>query len=341
MRDTRYDEVFLYFTEDGHKYTDSLGNDYTSVTTLIHENYVPKFDKKYWLHKKARELGVSEKTLKKQWEAITKEACSRGTATHNSIEDAIKEVSMFQQAIKYLSSVHDGRVVTVADIPYFKAKPLDIENFKEATDNKYPEIYSVFEFYTKRGYTIYSEIGAFLIDYRISGTIDVLCIKEDRFVILDWKTNRNGLQFESGYFKKDKISKPAQLTSEYVHKAEHMLPPLAHLPNCNGSHYTMQLSIYARMVEFILGIPCMGLGLCHIASPFVKNQYGMPYRDEKGQYPIDPNGKETIKWYPLLYRKHEVDMILADRLIQVKSDYKHNFETKSIFDYECESVQEG
>ena len=249
MRDTRYDEIFLYFKEEGHKYNDSLGNSYTSVTTLIHDNYVPKFNKKYWLHKKARELGVSEKTLEKQWQAITDEACARGTVTHNGLEDAIKEVSMFKSAIQYLNNISDGRVVTVADIPFFKAKPLDIEKFKEATNNKYPEIYRVFQFYIDRGYIIYSEIGAFLIDYRLSGTIDVLCVRDTDFVILDWKTNRNGLQFESGYFRKDKSIKPTQLTNEYVKKSEYMLPPLNYLPNCNGYHYTMQLSMYARMVE--------------------------------------------------------------------------------------------
>lgn len=46
MRDKRYDEIFLYFKEDGHKYNDSNGNSYTSVTTLIHDNYIPKFNKK-------------------------------------------------------------------------------------------------------------------------------------------------------------------------------------------------------------------------------------------------------------------------------------------------------
>ena len=127
MRDTRYDKIFLYFKEEGHKYSDSLGNSYTSVTTLIHDNYVPKFNKKYWLHKKAKELGISEKQLEAQWKAITDEACSRGTATHNGIEDAIKEVSMFKKAIQYLTRIDDGRVVTVADIPYLKVKPLDIE----------------------------------------------------------------------------------------------------------------------------------------------------------------------------------------------------------------------
>ena len=322
MRDSRYDEIFLYFKEEGHKYNDSLGNSYTSVTTLIHDNYVPKFNKKYWLHKKAKELGISEKQLEKQWQDITNEACTRGTITHNGLEDAIKEVSMFKEAIQYLNNISDGRVITVADIPFFKAKPLDIEHFKEATNNKYPEIYRVFQFYTDKGYTIYSEIGVFLIDYLLSGTIDILCIRDTDFVILDWKTNRNGLQFESGYYKKDKTTKPAQLTNEWVSKSEYMLPPLNYLPNCNGYHYTMQLSMYARMVELILGIPCTGLGLCHIASPFVKNNYGMPYRDTNNQYPIDPNGIETVQWYRILYRVREANMVLNDRLLQLKSKIK-------------------
>lgn len=320
MKDTRYDNNFLYFQEEGHKYTDTNGNRYLSVTTFIHDNYVPKFDKKYWLHKKSRELGISEKSLERQWQAITDEACARGTATHNGIENAIKDVSMFQNAIKYLTDIKSGRVVTVADIPNMFAKPLDVESFKEATGNKYPEIYRVFQYYTDYGYTIYSEIGAYLIDYLISGTIDILCIRDTDFVILDWKTNRNGLQFESGYFKKDKTTKPAQLTNEYILKDERMLPPLNHLPNCNGSHYTMQLSMYAKMVELILGIPCTGLGLCHIGSPFVKNAYGMPYRDENNQYPIDPNGKETVHWYKINYRKAEAEAILKDRELKLRSD---------------------
>lgn len=311
--DSRYNSDYLYFDEPTHKYTDSLGNSYISVTTMIHDNYTPKFDKKYWLRKKSRELGISSKELERQWQAITDEACSRGTATHNGIEDAIKENSMFKNAIQYLNQVESGRCITVADIPNLIPRPLDLDKFKEATNNKYQKIYDVFDFYINKGYTIYSEIGAFLIDYLISGTIDILCIKEDRFVILDWKTNRNGLQFEAGYFKKDKSTTPAQLTNQYIVKDEKMLPPLSHLDNCNGMHYTMQLSTYARMVELILDIPCVGLGLCHIGSPFVKNQYGMPYRDKNNQYPIDENGEETINWYHINYLRNEVDAILRDR----------------------------
>lgn len=314
-----YTDTYLYFDEGPHKYTDSNGNEYISVTTLIGD-YCPKFDAKYWAHKKAREQGVSEKEILKQWDKIKNEACDRGTNTHNGIENAIKDVSKFKEAIQYLQQV-GGRCITVADIPNLIPTPLDVDKFKEATENKYEEIYRVFQFYTDRGYTIYSEIGVFDPELLISGTIDILCDRPTDFVILDWKTNRGGLQFESGYFKKDKTTIPNQLTNEWVRKNDKMLPPLNHLPECNGSHYTMQLSIYARLTERILNKPCTGLGLCHIGSPFVLNNYGQPYRDVDG-FHIDPNGTESVNWYRINYLNKEADAIFADRKIQVKSNRK-------------------
>ena len=322
---------YLYFQEDGHKYTDTYGNEYISVTTII-VNYSPKFDKDYWLHKKARELGITEKELAKRWQDITDEACTRGSHTHNGLEDGIKGSSMFKDAIKYLNQIETGRCITVADIPNLKARPLDIEKFKEATNNKYPKIYEVFDFYITRGYTIYSEIGVFLPNLLISGTIDVLAIKSDRFVILDWKTNKDGLHFTSGYYKKDKTCKPVQLTNNWVEKDEKMLPPFNTLPECNGSHYTIQLSTYARMVELILGIPCVGCGLCHIGTPFKLNQYGMPYRDEKGLYEIDKNGEETVQWYRIAYIRDMVDAMFKDRKIYLNSKGLLNKQTEINFD---------
>nr|DAW42213.1 MAG TPA: Exonuclease V [Crassvirales sp.] len=313
-----FNDNFLYFDEGPHKYTDTYGNEYISVTTII-GNYSPKFDKDYWLHKKAKELGITEKELAKRWQDITDEACTRGSHTHNGLEDGIKGSSMFKDAIKYLNQVETGRCITVADIPNLKARPLDIEKFKEATNNKYPKIYEVFDFYITRGYTIYSEIGVFLPNLLISGTIDVLAIKSDRFVILDWKTNKDGLHFTSGYYKKDKICKPVQLTNNWIEKDEKMLPPFNTLPECNGSHYTIQLSTYARMVELILGIPCVGCGLCHIGTPFKLNQYGMPYRDEKGLYEIDKNGEETVQWYRIDYIRDMIDAMFRDRRIYLNS----------------------
>ena len=284
-----YKNTYLYFDEGQHKYT---------------------------------EQGVTEKEIYRQWDKIKKEACERGTHTHNGIEDAIKDVSMFKDAIRYLMQTDTGRCITVADLPYIVVNPLDVDKFKEATNNKYEEIYRVFKFYTDKGYTIYSEIGVFDPELLISGTIDILSVRPTDFVILDWKTNRDGLKFESGYFKKDKTTIPNQLTNEWVKTRNKMLPPLNHLDECNGSHYTMQLSIYARLVERILEIPCVGLGLCHIGSPFITNKYGQPLRDKDG-YHIDENGVESVNWYKISYLKNEADAVFNDRAIQIKSENKN------------------
>lgn len=313
LKDTRYNDVKLIFKEDGHKYNDTNGNDYISTTTILH-SLAPAFDKKYWLKKKAKELGISEKRLEKQWQDITDEACSRGTKTHNGLEDGIKTSSMFKSAVKYMIK-DNGEMITIADLPNINlnVKQLNIKEFIDATENKYPQVYDIFHYYTNAGYKIYAEIGAFLMDFLISGTIDVLCIRDDKFVIGDWKTNRGGLKFEAGYYKKDKTQKPNQLTNDWVTKKEFLLPPVNHLPNCNGSIYNLQLSMYAFMVESILGIPNAGLWLCHIDSDFVLNEYGMPKRFPDGLYHVKKNPVEKTNVYKMKYLKEEIIRILADR----------------------------
>ena len=61
LRDKRYNDIRLTFVEEGHKYFDSMGNTYTSTTTLLHR-YVKPFDKDYWLKKKAKELDRKDKS---------------------------------------------------------------------------------------------------------------------------------------------------------------------------------------------------------------------------------------------------------------------------------------
>jgi hypothetical protein len=332
LRDTRYNDIKLIFKEDGHKYTDSLGNSYISTTTVLGK-YKQAFDKKYWLHKKSIELGIPQKTLEAQWDTIKNEACDRGTATHNGLEDGINISSMFKQAVKYMIKAN-GEMVTIADLPNINAnvKQLDIQEFKDTTKNKYPEIYSVFDYYTNNGYKIYAEIGAFLVDYLISGTIDVLCIRDDQFVIGDWKTNRGGLKFEAGYYKKDKSKKPAQDTNEWVSKCEFLLPPVTNLPSCNGSIYNLQLSLYAFYVESILGIPCAGLWLCHIDSDFVLNEYGMPRRFPDGLYHIKDDPKEKCTMHKMKYLRNEVIAILQDRRMEVLAAAQQAANNKTLFD---------
>lgn len=314
LKDKRYNNIRLIFEESSHSYTDTLGNRYVSTTQILH-GYQPKFDKTYWLRKKAKELGISEKKLEKQWDTIKDEACERGSNTHNGLEDSIKGCSQFKKAIQYLESRGDCGMITVADIPSILGnyRLLDIVEFKELTENKYPQIYEVFGKYTDAGYQIYAEIGSFLIDWLVSGTIDVLLLRDDKFVIGDWKTNRGGLKFESGYYKKDKSQKPAQTTDIWVPKQEFLLAPVNNLPNCNGSIYNLQLSMYAFMVEQILGIPCIGMWLCHIDSDFELNEYGQPKRFSDGLYHIKENPKERTTFHVMSYKRNEIVSILNDR----------------------------
>lgn len=329
LRDKRYNDIKLVFEEEAHKYNDSLGNDYISTTTILHK-YAPAFDKSYWLKKKAKELGVSTKQLAQQWKDITDEACARGTRTHNALEDGIKGSSIFKDAVQHLNR-EGNEMITVADLPNIdlNIKQLDIKDFIEATENKYPKIYDVLGYYANNGYKIYAEIGSFLIDYLVSGTIDVLCIRDDQFVIGDWKTNRGGLKFEAGYYKKDKSTKPAQQTDVWVPKNEVLLPPVHHLPNCNGSIYNLQLSVYAFMVETILGIPNAGLWLCHIDSDFILNDYGMPKRFPDGLYYVKDNPEEKVTLYKMRYLKDEVRAILEDRRRDIAATRIQN---KGLFD---------
>lgn len=215
-------------------------------------------------------------------------------------------------------------MTTVADLDVIDdyVRLLDIDEFIDHTENKYPEIYEVFKYYTDRDYKIYSEIGAFLPDYLISGTIDILPIREDGFVILDWKTNRTGLRFEAGYYRKDKTVRPNQETNEWVSKPDDtMLPPLGHLSNCNGNTYSLQLNIYSRMVSLITGLPCRGLALCHIEIPFVLNQYGRPQRFSDG-FHIDTTKQESAKWYKINRMDNEVNAIFHSRYQSIHGTQK-------------------
>ena len=324
-----YNDVRLYFNEAEHKYTDTFNNQYISTTTLLHE-YAPKFDKKYWLKKKAAELGISEKRLEQQWKDITEEACARGTRTHNGLEDGIKTTSMFYDAIQHIPR-KDNTMTTVADINTIDQyiKPIVLDEFIKFTENKYPQVYEIFDYYITNGYKIYSEIGVFLPNLLISGTIDILLLREDRYLIGDWKTNRGGLKFEAGYYKKDRTQKPNQLTDVWVPKKDVLLPPLNHLPNCNGSIYNLQLSVYAFMVETILGIPNAGLWLCHIDSDFVLNEYGMPKRFPDGLYHVKNNPVEKVTLFKMKYLKQEIMNILSDRRKVIAAT---RVQTKSLFD---------
>ena len=85
-------------------------------------------------------------------------------------------------------------------------------------------------------------------------------IKDKFFIIVDWKTNKAPIKFESGWWEKDRDGK---LTGVFVEKDKRFKYPLSTLADSIGNHYTLQLSAYNYLAEQF-GLINQGNVLYHI-----------------------------------------------------------------------------
>ena len=294
------DRRFIFFDEEKHKYSDEYGNQYTSVTTLIHSCVVP-FKKYYWAKIKADEVGTSVSSIVKQWDKINKNSLDVGNKKHNAFESAIKSTSKFSKAVKVITVNDISRCFSIYDVfENPEIGELSLKEFYDKIGNKYPIIYKTIEYYVNKGYRIFSEINVYDPTNLISGTIDVLLVKDNDAVIIDWKSNRNEIKFESGYYKKDKAT--GELTSLWIPFKRYMIYPLDDIEDCNGSHYTLQLSLYAALAE-LFGLVIKGLILFHIRDSYVTNNWGMPKKDATGLYIVDKTKPEIVDHHLMEYYK--------------------------------------
>lgn len=296
----------IYFNEEAHKYTDDLGNVYISTTTLIGK-YTEDFKKeeiaaacerigknpkhpKYLKYK-----GKTKKQILYEWEQETIKACDKGTKKHNFLEQAIKSCNGYKLNE---NGFIDDKIYTLDNIVcnhnYGK---LNLEYFdKTGVKEKYPTIYDLISNLSKAGYKIYAEIGVYDSECLLSGLIDILLVKGDEFIILDWKTNKAPIRFESGYYAKH-FDNTLDLDN-FIYKEEYFRTPLNHLADSVGNHYAMQTSTYAHLVES-WGFTCKGIILCHIRT--IENA-----KDEEG------NEVEVVEIYDMPYLKDDVELMLND-----------------------------
>ncbi len=277
----------IYFNEELHKYTDELDNPYTSTTTVIGK-YAKKFDTKKvarlcamsGMRGNPKYKGKSAKQLEAEWNEITQEALDNGNEEHNFLEQVVKNSNGYNK-IAGTTYIND-RLYTVPEI--IKNPDIgvvDIEYFeKQGLDKRHPKIYSLLSKFINKGYRLYTEIGVYHSNYLISGLIDLLLIKDDEFIIIDWKTNKSPIRYESGYFEKDV---DGNITDNFIRKNDVLLPPLSHLSDSVGNKYTLQLSVYDYLVE-CFGYRFGGNILCHVRG-----------REEK-----------TVDFLPIKYLKKEV-----------------------------------
>ena len=303
----------LSFDPHEHKYTDNVGTEYTSVTTKISE-YHDHFDIKAVARacekigrnaehpKYLKYRGKNRHQLAKEWEITKKVACARGNKKHNFLEDSVNASNGYRKIIK--SKLKKGRIYTILDIlneP--KLGEVNLEFFiKTGIQIKYPEIFELIAAFVNNGYKIFSEVCVFCPEYGIAGLIDILAIKDGHFVIIDWKTNRDDIRAESGYFDKDA---QGNRTGEFIRDHKTFGFPLQHIPASVKSKYTFQLSMYDYLVE-LTGLKQQANILCHI-----RHETYTEY-DKKVLANPELLGREKVDIMPIEYWHKDTIAMLDD-----------------------------
>ena len=302
-------KIKLSFDADSHTYTDDEGSVYTSVTQLI-GLISPEYDNEFWSMYRAldhyghklrpdllgRKIWVADamtghreyveydlatlysgeiatyqspQMITAEWKDLARIACDWGNEKHNYLEECIekfygkKKVDAPRADVPTLAS-GDGT---------FRYRIVSLEELANSPlAETHQSIYQVLHTLIVKGYTLYAEKRVYSYDHKVSGTIDVLAVRGREFYIVDWKTNKDELSFEAGYYKKEwNASRTAkEKTKTWVAKDERFKFPLQSIQFCKGNGYIIQLSLYAYLCE-LWGLQCKGLILCHIRHKEVKD----------------------------------------------------------------------
>jgi len=298
----------LLFNEVYHKYMDTNGNIYTSMTTVIGK-YEPVFDrmgiaKAVTRKRDSKYYGWRVKDVLKDWDTITVKSHVKGNRTHNRLEYITKRSTNFKH--NSISSKKGYETLyTVDDIIDGTAGygELNVDVFlATGIKEEYPRIYNLFVLLASQGFSFYSEIGVYSTKYLISGLIDILAVnhKTKEFMIVDWKTNKHDLvplgnpdnRFLSGYFKKDSLGNE---TNNFVFTHNKFAYPIDRFEASHYMIYALQLNGYANL--FIeKGFKLKQLILCHV-------------RDDK-TFPADANpayvGKSLVELHDMVILQNEV-----------------------------------
>lgn len=312
-------EEELSFDEPNHRYYDKSNKTYTSVTQFL-GTFEPQFDEYYWgmytalkdnkkkvvydkadiaagiitfdgrkhkikdLHKDSIYKHWFAATVAK-WKGLTAEANFRGNNIHAYLEDKINESKGL------FTGKSDNYQITASSKPKEIATIVDLD--KTDLAEKYPFIYNRLKLYIEKDCIIYAEKRVKLDLAQLAGTIDVPIIKRgtNKFVILDWKTNKDEFKPTSGYMKKIQVGGQWIKSDQFVPTDDRFLEPISHLPLCKINTYTLQLSLYAYILE------CWGYEIVDKGLEIIHIRPG-----------VDP---KVIK---IPYLKDEVEIIILHRL---------------------------
>ena len=203
----------IYFEPISHKYTDSLGTNYTSVTTFIHQFKDDVFDSRAKAEecvKKPKYKGETVESLMAKWQLAGDYACTLGTEIHSVMENLwqCKDYNGNRELMSKFEGMckdFDERKVYCLEL-YKKLKKFYIPIKNEFIVND--------------------------VDNGLCGTIDFLAYNKVKkcYSILDWKTSKEFNTYDQ--YNNGKL-----------------LAPFSQFDACNVNEYSIQLSTYAWILE--------------------------------------------------------------------------------------------
>lgn len=135
---------------------------------------------------------------------------------------------------------------------------------------------------------VYPEFLCYHPEYAVCGQIDRVEVINNVINIIDYKSNKE--------IKREGF------------RGKRMLPPINHLQDCHLMHYSLQLSLYAYILQYHNRNMTIGnLQIHHVKFEQIgEDKYGYPiYKQENGEFVV-----KSVEVIPVEYLKKEVDLIL-------------------------------
>ena len=289
--DKENDEVI--YNDEKHLYLDKkTGNKYTSVTTLIHR-YCQPFNEDFWARYKACEYLLDPE----EWKFLKRDLLQTKVWKDSYINDFDINLDAFNNKVLeikegYRKSREDSckrgtAMHAIREDMY--SIPGHVEIKKYGLGGSFKTNAGNYKFDCERG--VYPE---FLISHKfddylmISGQLDLLIKDGNDITIVDYKTNKK-IDMKS-YF--DNSTK----------KSQKMKFPLHDLDDCNFYHYSMQLSVYAYLLQKINPkFKINKLIIHHIDHDDNETEYECPYL------------KTEVERVLLHYRKENKKKLLLEK----------------------------
>lgn len=237
------------FEDDSHTYTSpKTGEELQSVTEFVGQFFedfdadavIDEWYEKWQEEEDDRYYGLTRDEIKAQWKENGLEKSKHGTQVHDAIEQFL------------LDNIDVIDILDSFDAESQK-KILAATNYA----NKQELLHSPVD--------IAPELQIYSDYHGLAGTIDLIFEREDGSVVLyDWKTN-------------DKIKTSGFWDAE-KRDTKKALPPIEELDDCHLSKYTLQLSVYAYILEQEYGVDVEELNLVHL-SPSV-SVFSVDYRKD-------------------------------------------------------------